>query len=463
MRRDRRTVVAPRHPDIRDDRRDFLVRQRLRERRHPVRTRILERARRIAAVQDHADRVDRRFHHDRMVARERRICRRLARAGFGVAGRAVVRVDLLALVEQRVAELLRRLVLHVLRRFSLLRDRLQVRRHRARILVAHVLQAVVHDVGHRAEHRALVRHAGLQQVRQLLHVPVAEAEFLVVRQRRRIPVLQRNQAAREGCRIHRAAHHVDRRVAHRAVAEAFDEVRAAVPFDRLRRIRLVFAFLEEQRAPADQQVAVVERELQFVRTARHRYRRDRTQVRVDRVRVGARDLRVAREREARVEQAAILRTAGVHRAVEVVRRPLADAVLVVRRDVRRVHRAERRRHRQAARERLAAAHGVARDTVADACEVFALLDQRGLVGRRGRDGSIAVQRVAGRPQNRHEGGSRDDRDGRECKQGLAFHCVCLPCLIAVRCRRRAESSSNAPGPARGWRAPVARRAMRSRP
>jgi len=85
---------------------------------------------------------------------------------------------------------------------------------------------------------------------------------------------------------------------HAAVSQAFDQIRAAVPFHRLGRIRLVLAFAEEQRTPADQQVAVVEREAQFVRTAGFIDRRNRAHVREDGVRVGACHLRVGRERMA---------------------------------------------------------------------------------------------------------------------------------------------------------------------
>ena len=284
----------------------------------------------------------------------------------------------------------------------------------------------MNDFSHRAEHRAALRHAILQQRLDVLDVPVAQTRFLVRRERRCVPVLQRNQAARKGCRIDRAAHGVDRGVAHAAVAEAFDQVRAAVPFDRLGRIRLVLAFTEEQRAPADQQVAVVEREFQFVRTARHIDRGDRAQVRIDRIRIGARDLRVAREREARVQQAAVLRTARVHGAVEVVLAPLADAVLVVRCDVRREHRAERRGHGQATGEFLAATHRVAGNTVAGAGEVLALLDQLRLVGRSGGHGAAVMQVVAARPQDGNEGSGRSHDNCRKGEQRLAFHLIISP-------------------------------------
>ena len=63
----------------------------------------------------------------------------------------------------------------------------------------------------------------------------------------------------------------------------------------------------------------------------------------------------------------------MHHSVEVVGRPLADAGLVVRRDVGDVEIAERRGHRPAARELLAVGVGVAGDAIARAREIFAAL------------------------------------------------------------------------------------------
>src|SRR5450759_328666 len=60
----RGSVVAPGNPDEGHDRRDFVIRQRLGERRHSVRHRVAGRPRRIAAIQNHPHRVDSRGHLD---------------------------------------------------------------------------------------------------------------------------------------------------------------------------------------------------------------------------------------------------------------------------------------------------------------------------------------------------------------------------------------------------------------
>ncbi|CAM2151862.1 hypothetical protein PT2222_270036 [Paraburkholderia tropica] len=459
LRRDRRALVPPRHADEGHDRRHFLVGQRLGERRHAVRARIALRAGRIAAVEHHPDRIHRRFHLDRLVVRERREVRRHAEAVLRMALRTLVMVDLLTLLQEFAAERFGGFHLHGLGRFLALRDGLQIGRHRLDVVVGDVLQAVVDHVRHRPEHGAALRDAGFQQTGDVLDLPVAETAF-ARRERGRVPVLQRNQPARERRRIDRRAHHVDRRVAHAAVAESFDQIRAAIPFDRFGRIGLVFALAEEQRAPADQQVAVVEREFQLMRTARHVYRRHRAQIGVDRIRIRARDLGVAREREGRVEQAAVFRAARVHGAVEVVAAPLADAVLVVGRDVRRVERAEGRGHRQAAREGLAAAHRVTGDAVAGAGQILALLDQLGLVGGRGRLRRSAVQIGVAGPQHGYQRRDGGEHDCGQSEQGLAVHRAVSRRLIAVRCRMRAASSTSQPRPARDF---AARSAWQARP
>jgi hypothetical protein len=49
------------------------------------------------------------------------------------------------------------------------------------------------------------------------------------------------------------------------MAEAFDQIGAPVPVRRFGRIGLVYALVEEQRAPSEDQRAVVEGKLQIVR------------------------------------------------------------------------------------------------------------------------------------------------------------------------------------------------------
>src|SRR6476469_2371839 len=101
--RDGRTVIAPRHANVADDGGDFVVGKRLRERRHAVRHRVAGRPWRITSVEDHADRIHRRGHLDRLVVGERRIVRRFPEALFAVTACALVGVDGLAKAEQQAA------------------------------------------------------------------------------------------------------------------------------------------------------------------------------------------------------------------------------------------------------------------------------------------------------------------------------------------------------------------------
>src|SRR5580693_1822453 len=70
-------MIAPGGPYEGYDRRDVVVRQALSKRRHTIGPRIGGSPRREAAVQHHADRIDRRRHLDGLIAGQRRIARGL--------------------------------------------------------------------------------------------------------------------------------------------------------------------------------------------------------------------------------------------------------------------------------------------------------------------------------------------------------------------------------------------------
>src|ERR1700737_1777496 len=99
----RGSVVAPGNPDVGHDRRDLVIRERLCEGWHSVRHRIACGARRIAAVENHPDRIDGRGHLDRLIARERRIVRRLPESLVAVTACAFVGVDCLTEPQQQAA------------------------------------------------------------------------------------------------------------------------------------------------------------------------------------------------------------------------------------------------------------------------------------------------------------------------------------------------------------------------
>src|SRR6185312_13979940 len=109
------------------------------------------------------------------------------------------------------------------------------------------------------------------------------------------------------------------------------------------------------------------------------------EVRLDRIHVAARHVREPRIRERRIQPLALLIDAFVHRAVEIVLAPRADAGIRIGRDVGRIDDPERRRYRTPARIGFAARRGVARLAIAGAREVAAGFDgSPGVVGTHGR-------------------------------------------------------------------------------
>ena len=260
--------------------------------------------------------------------------------------------------------------------------------------------------GHRAEDGAARRNAGAQQIDDVLHLPIAQAGFAARGERGRIPVLHGDQAARNIV-VADGAEQVARGMAGIAMAQAFHQVGAAVPLLALFRVVLVFAILEIQRAPAGEQLALVEGEAHFMRPALQLHRLDRHEISVHRVAVFARDLGVVGEGHRRIEQRAVFRFAFVQRAPEVVGAPVADAGFLVGRNVRREQAAEGRGHFQAAGIGLAAAHRVAGVAVAGRGEVEAAGD--GVLRRLGADagGRRRVALRAGGGEYR-DGDAQDD-------------------------------------------------------
>ena len=250
-----------------------------------MRARVLRRAGWVAAAEHHADRVDGRGHHDRRVTGQRWKHRRLAFALIAVAGGALFCVDLAAQLQHIGADQARVAGggwLGIARC-----QRLEIDRHCPRIFVGEVLQAVVDDFGHRPVDRGARRHTHLQQVGKILDAPVAQPRFAARRQRRRIPVLVRNHPAFKGFGFARTAQRIDGGMAHRAMAQALHQVGAAIPLGALIRVGAELTLPEVEGAPADQQIALVVGESQFMRPVFLAHRRHRLQVGEEGVRVGA--------------------------------------------------------------------------------------------------------------------------------------------------------------------------------
>ena len=161
-----------------------------------------------------------------------------------------------------------------------------------------------------------------------------------------------------------------------------DEISSPVPLRRLARVRLVLAFFEKERAPAQDQRAVIEGELQIVRAVGLPNGRDGLQIGEDRIAVWTSDLGVGTERHRRIKKAAVWKASRMHRRVKLIQGPCSDTRLAIRRDVGCVERPERRRHRQASGEEFAFGGSVAGDAVASPGQIFALCDQRGIWLRR---------------------------------------------------------------------------------
>ena len=161
-------AIAPCGADIGDDRRDFVVGQRLRERRHAIGHRVACGAGRIAAVQHHADRIDRRSHLDRLIAGERRKVRRLSEP---LRAMTDSRTDCRrSSCPARPGGCFRSRGCSRSRRAGglPLRKTLEVDGHRLDVGVRQILQAVVDDLGHRPVDRAARGDPGLTAGRQYL-------------------------------------------------------------------------------------------------------------------------------------------------------------------------------------------------------------------------------------------------------------------------------------------------------
>ncbi len=224
-------------------------------------------------------------------------------------------------------------------------------------------------------------YAGLEQGGDILRRPAAHACMHVVGKRRRIPVQHRDHAARQCLRRARGAQGVARRVARGAMTQAFDQISATVPLYRLARIRFLHARLEVQRTPRRLQRPLVVRKVHLGRPVGLPDGRDAAQIGEQGVGVAARDARVFGVRKGRIQQRAVPGLAVMQRLPEIVGRPGADAGVRVRRDVRSVHRAERRGNGSAARQCLAAPAGVAGHAVACQRQVTSAFDQTRAVRR----------------------------------------------------------------------------------
>src|SRR5487761_572090 len=133
---------------------------------------------------------------------------------------------------------------------------------------------------------------------------------------------------------------------------------------------------EVQPVPENHAPAYGEREGQAVGNDRVMHRLHRLEIRPDGAHVGGGHSGEVRERHGWIEPFPVRHPPATDRSVELLRRPLCDARLEIRRDVWRHHRAERRRNRVSAPEGTVTSCGigVTRCAVAQRHEIPPALD-----------------------------------------------------------------------------------------
>ena len=182
--------------------------------------------------------------------------------------------------------------------------------------------------------------------------------------------------------------------------QALDQIGAAIPFRAPGGVGPVAAAMKEQQFPAGDDKTLIERKAELVGAGRGVNRRPRHQIGVERPVVVVGDIGEMIVGKGRIELLAVAVDAIAHGAAKGLFRPLADPGLGVGCDVRRIDRAERRRHRDAAGKRLAAARRVTIAAIAD----------------RGENAAPSHQRRIERPRRRRsDGGDRRPPGHRECR------------------------------------------------
>ena len=214
-----------------------------------------------------------------------------------------------------------------------------------------------------------------------------------------------------------------------AMRQRFGEIGAAVPFRTFRGIRLEAGIRIEQRRPEVHRPALVERKHQRIGGGGRAHRRQAEQIGLDRQRIRVGHVGIGRKRHRRIKPRAIAARAAMNRVQKILIAVIADAGLLVGRDVGRIQRAERQLEREAAGIFLAALRGVADHAIRRPRQIGAALDEARL-GERSRNaggigGLVIGQRhfrtigechrtgTAEDPQTRRQ---RDHDDGDNAEQ-----------------------------------------------
>ena len=265
-----------------------------------------------------------------------------------------------------------------------------------------MLRRMLDDFGHRPERARPCVGAALQVRDDVVDRPVAKTFAGRAPQAGGEPPFA--HAAFEARIALDAAQHVLGRMAGAAVTEAFDEILPAIPLGGTKRVGRELAFMEEQKVPACDGSPHAHRPRQIGRAHALAHRRQRIQECLDGEHVVVRQMGEPGIGKRGIQMVAVRPPAFVHRPPEVVVRPPADARFPIRREVRRVDRAEGRWHRSIAGIGPSTLRGVACRAVARLCEIAAARDARMLRIMRDR------ARCTDRAKRRERGGQSDDGD-----------------------------------------------------
>src|SRR6266851_5637085 len=143
----------------------------------------------------------------------------------------------------------------------------------------------------------------------------------------------RRQRAGEFLAVVEREGEVSRRVAFAAMRQRLREIGAPVPLRALRGIWLKPRIQIEQRRPEAHRPALVERKRQRIVGVRRVHRRQAEQIGLDRQSVGVGHIGVGRKRHRRIKPRTVFADATMDSVEEILIAVIADAGLLVRRDV----------------------------------------------------------------------------------------------------------------------------------
>ena len=302
--------------------------------------------------------------------------------------------------QSRAERLLRRAI------HGVLVERSEIDRHGADIGIRKCCE-LLHHGRHRPGGDAVKTRLASSQVCVKLILTPWNRRLRQRRQRGRFPAF-RKSAGEIGVRL-LCAQRVPRRMAGTAMAEAFDQIGAAIPSLGLGRLGLENHRLVEQCIPSRQQRAQVERKREGVVRRLRTHRRLRHQISIERLHVGVGAPGEMRVGKRGIKMSAVAMNALAHRALEGGIGPRADAGFDIGGDVGRVDGAERRRQRAAAGVEDAVIRGVANRAVAERGELLAARDGRGRIDR-----CIGLRDWRDRAPWQHGSANADRRGAQGC-------------------------------------------------